>query len=153
MMFIYKTSDTEGILHGPECKYLIRINTRKRRLVGVSSRGKEQFIVRLFEYISRFQIPHGHLLFLRMNGRHLMVYVNLHIKSFQKILRGLKRQIILIRDHTANIVGQTAVGIADISGTLKNNDLRRFIQTPYPGGSRSPARNSSDNYNLHRAVT
>ena len=67
-----------------------------------------------------------------------MVYSHIHPETGKEALWSLKGQFLRIFNHPTDVVGQTAVGIGDIAGTLKDHDFRLLVQpadTSRSGGS------------------
>ena len=82
---------------------------------------------------------------------YFLPYPHINAKAVPKTLRGLQRQLVLILDHAAHIVGQAAVGVGHIAAALDHHDLRVFIQTADAGGGRSTARHTAYDHNFHLA--
>ena len=111
-MFLYKIIYCIGIRYVPQGKYMILPYPGNARLDRSCSRRKYKFVIAFL--IGFFPMPYNHALFLRVHGYHLAVHTHIHVKTCMETLRGLKLQGILVRNHAADIIGQTAVGIGNI---------------------------------------
>ena len=148
-MLIYVFLDAQRILHRAQGEQLIDTGAGKPGLRGLCAGGEDQLVVALLEFHACLQIFYGDGFAFRLDSRDLMTDFHDHTEAGEKALRGLESQLFRIPDHVADIVGQTAVGIGDISGTLKHNDLRRLVQPPDSCRGCSASRHAAYNYHFH----
>ena len=88
-------------------------------------------------------------LVLRGDADHLTTGTAVDGERLAKGVRRRQQQAGLLRDHAAHVVRQTAVGVGDVGSPLHQDDLRLLVQPAQAGGARSPARDSSDDDDLH----
>ena len=80
-----------------------------------------------------------------------MVYPHVDAKAVFEALRGLQRQLALVLNFPANIIGKPAVCIGDIAAALQHDDFRLLVQATDTRRRRRAARNAADNDNfLHK---
>ena len=85
-----------------------------------------------------------------MDGSYLMPHPHIHAEAGEETLRRLERQFGGIIDYAADIIWETAVRIRNIAGSLKDDDIRMFIQPAYSGRSSRSAGHTANNYNFHQ---
>ena len=112
---IYKFLDPEGILHGTQREQLVTVHAREARPYRLCAGRKQQLVIALFKFFTRFQILYGNGLSVGMNCGNFVVYFHVNTEPGEEALRGLECQILRIFDDTANVIRQTAVGIGNIA--------------------------------------
>ena len=119
MVLVYILFDAESILHRAKREQLLQPDAGKPRLRRFGSGGKNQLIVFFLKFFSGLQIPRQNRFFIWMDSRNLMADAHVNAKTREKFLWSLKRQILRIGNNAANIIGQTAVGVGNISSSLR----------------------------------
>ena len=144
--------DPEGILYRTQGKQLIDTNTGKSGLGRLCAGREDQLIIAFLEHLIGFQILHGNGLALRVDGGDLMAHLHVHAETGEEALRCLECQFFRVSDDIADIVRQSAVGVGNISRTLKHNDLCLFIQSADSCCSCGTASHASYDHNFHVTV-
>ena len=84
-----------------------------------------------------------------MNVCHLVADMYLNAETLKKAFRSLERQLFRSGNDAADIVGKTAVGVRDVGGTLKYDNLCAFIKSSDSGCGSGSSSHASDNNNFH----
>ena len=114
-MFMNIFFNSECIFHSSQGKHPLQSDTGNCWLRRSGSRRQEQFVIFLLELFSVFQIFYGNSFFIRMDGGNLVPNFHCNLKSGEEAFGCLKGQSIGIINYISDIVGQTAVGIGNIS--------------------------------------
>ncbi len=139
----------EGVLHRPQGEQLLQPDAGQSWLRGLRPGGENQLVIAFLEFLAGLQILDGDSFALRVESRDLVADPHLHPEAGEEALRRLKGQGLRVGDRTANVIGQAAVGIGNVPGPLKHDDLRLFVQTAEPGRRRGASRHTAYNDNLH----
>ena len=141
--------DPEGVLHGPQGEEPVAVHSGQVRPHRLCAGGQEELVVGFFKNGTRFQIFHGNGLFFGMDGGDLVADLHVDAEPPEEALRGLQGQLLRVLDDAADVIGQAAVGVGDVAGTLKNDDLGLLVQSADPCCRRGAARHAADDHNLH----
>ena len=141
--------DAQGIFHGPEGKETVNVRAGDRRLRRFCSGRQEQLVVLFFKFFAGFQIFYRNRMLLWVNGGDFVAYLHGYLKSGEKALRCLERQISPVGDDVADVVRQSAVCIRDKSGPLKDDDFCLFVQPADSCGGGCSAGHAAYDYDLH----
>ena len=85
----------------------------------------------------------------RVDGLHFVAYAHVHVEACAEAFGGLQGEGALVGDGAADVVGQAAVGVRDVAGTLEYDDLGRLIEAPKPGRRRGAAGHASYDNDFH----
>ena len=140
----------EGVLHGAQGEQAIESYAGKLRPRGAGAGREDELVVGLFEHLSGFKIAHGHHMARRVDGLHFVAYAHVHVEAGAEALGGLQGEGALVGDGAADVIGQAAVGVRDVAGTLEYDDLGRLIEAPKPGRRRGAAGHASYDNDFHR---
>ena len=149
MVLLDKLPDLQGVLHGAEGEEPVQPRAGQGRLGGTGAGGEEQLVVGLVKDRAGGQVFHGHGLFRRMDGRHLMADPHVHPEPLPEALRRLEGQLLPVGDGPADVVGQAAVGVGHIARPLEHHDLRRLVQPAEPGRGGGASGHAAHDDNLH----
>jgi hypothetical protein len=86
---------------------------------------------------------------LPVHGSNLVTGQEVNIEPFFHGLRRLDQQLSAVRNHAADMVGQTAVRKADVVALFVHDNLGVFVQAPKARRSRSPSCIAADNKYSH----
>ena len=153
LVLIDKFLDPESILHGAQGEEFAAVHTGQIGPYRLGTGSKQQFIIVFLKDFPGVQVFHGNGLPVGMDGGDLMADLHMDPEPPEKAFRCLQRQILRIFDHTADVIGQTAVGIGNISGTFKHNDLGFFVQSSDSGSSGGAACHTAYDDNFHKTST
>ena len=149
VIFIYIILDPKRVFYGTKCKHLIKVCAGKSGLCRLYSGRKNEFIVDFLKFIAGFEIFHRHGLSVGMDRRNLVTNSHIHAESGEKALGRLEGQVLRVFNHISDIVWQSAVGVGDVSRTLKNHDLCLFIEPSDSCGGGCSACHTAYNHNFH----
>ena len=125
--------DAEGVLHSAQGKQLLQPHAGQPGLGGLGAGGEEKLVIGLLKFLPRLQVSHADRLPVRMEGGDLVAHPHIHPKAGEEALRRLEGQVRPVLDHPADVVGQAAVGVGDVSRPLKDHDFRCLVQPAQPG--------------------
>ena len=115
LFFLHKLPDFQSIFYCTKGKKIVQICSGKLRPYRFCSSGNKKFIINLLKTFPCIQIFYCNCFSLRKNPCHLMPHLHGDLEALPEAFRGLKSQFFLILDHTANIVGKSAVCIGNIT--------------------------------------
>ena len=140
----------EGVLDGAQGEKPVEPRAGKLRLGGSRAGREDELVVGLLEHLAGIQVAHGHHMALCVDGLHLVAGAHIHVEAGAEALRSLQGEGALIGDGAPDVVGQPAVGVGDVAGTLEYDDLGRLIEAPKPGRRRGAAGHASYDNDFHR---
>ena len=110
------------------------VRARDRRSNGVGAGTEHQLVVRLTVGAPALKIPHLHLFGISVDANDLVLDAHIEGQLLGEALRSLQQQALTVRDFTADVVGQPAIGERDIAVALQDDDRGRLIEPPEPSG-------------------
>ena len=81
-----------------------------------------------------------------VDGDDLGVDPDVEPEAVEEPLGGLQEQIILVFDHAAHEIGQSAVGVGHMARALDHRDGGRLVEASQARGRRHPAGDAADDH-------
>ena len=116
---------------------------------GAGAGAEHDPVVRLLVLPRALDLAHPHGPCGPVDGHHPVPYPHINTEAGVQRRGGLQEQGIALADGAAEVVRQSAVGIADMSAALEHDDLRLLVEPAQPGGGGHAAGRASDHDDLH----
>ena len=146
---LQEVPDAEGVLHGTQGENALQVDAGQGRPDGLGPRGEDQLVIGLGVLAAILQAADGDGVLLGLHGENFVPDTDVDVEPGPKTLRGLEGQRPLVLDGPPDVVGQTAVGVGDISGPLQNDDLGLLVQAAQAGSGSGPSGHASDDNDFH----
>ncbi len=139
----------EGVFHGTQGENFVDAHTGKSGPGGRGAGRENQLVIAFLKHGPVFQICDGNGFSVRMNGCDLVAHLHAYSEACLEALRSLECQLFRVGDHIPDIIGQAAVGIGYIAGTLKYHDPGLLIQSSDAGCGCCAACHTAYNHYFH----
>ena len=145
--FINDFSDGIGVRNGPQCMDTRQINPRDGRANGGGAGSEYEFVVGLL--IGLISMGNGDDLFLRINFCGFALNADIDIELALHPFHSLNQKGIAVLNDISNVIGEPAVGVADIASSLEHHNFHLLVQTAKTGGCSGAACDASDDDSFH----
>lgn len=110
---------------------------------------EHQLVVGLRIEFARGQAPHLDQPLFTVDAHHLLLGADVDAEASGEPLDALHEEFVAVGNRSADVVGQSAVGIGDILPPLEKHDVRMLVHSAQTGRNGGSARHAPDNQIIH----
>lgn len=111
----------EGVFHGAKREDASVVYAGKVGLDGFRAGGKDEAVVGFLVFQPVFEVADEHGFRLAVDFDGFLAYAHVDVEAVAEAFGALQRELALVRDDVAHVIGQAAVGVRHVARALDHD--------------------------------